>query len=295
LGFLYGDALAAGGVACFIAIAGWRLGKRTLDTLLDVAPKGRRERIKALAESVAGVVAVESVRLRPGGNEVFGEVVVAVSRALPLEQVTGIKTQLSEVVVAEFPDTILTVIVRPRALDSETICERVVLVAQRQRLMIHHVTVQDVDGQLSISFDVEVDGRTSLDTAHDNAEAFKKVLQQEFGADTEVEPHVEPMEIDPLEGKNASADEVEKVADALRKGAEGSNLIWEIHDVRVRECARGLIVNYHCRASGELTVAAVHEHMDEIERRVREAYPRIIRIVGHADVRQCSRDKRAGE
>jgi cation diffusion facilitator family transporter len=39
-GFKYGDALAAVGVALFIAIAGWRLGRRTVDTLLDTAPKG---------------------------------------------------------------------------------------------------------------------------------------------------------------------------------------------------------------------------------------------------------------
>ena len=33
LGFRYGDALAAMGVAGFIAIAGWRLGRQTIDTL----------------------------------------------------------------------------------------------------------------------------------------------------------------------------------------------------------------------------------------------------------------------
>src|SRR4051812_9239539 len=40
MGYPEGDAIAALGVALFIGIAGFRLGRRTIDTLVDAAPKG---------------------------------------------------------------------------------------------------------------------------------------------------------------------------------------------------------------------------------------------------------------
>ncbi len=60
LGFKYGDALAAMGVAGFIAIAGWRLGRQTIDTLLDKAPAGVSDEIRAIVSKVPGVVEIET-------------------------------------------------------------------------------------------------------------------------------------------------------------------------------------------------------------------------------------------
>src|SRR5208337_2553147 len=66
LGFKYGDVLAAMGVAGFVAIAGWRLGRQTIDTLLDKAPAGISDEIRAIVSKVPGVVEIEKLRLRPG-------------------------------------------------------------------------------------------------------------------------------------------------------------------------------------------------------------------------------------
>src|SRR4051794_35396302 len=45
-GFAQGDNFAAIGVALFIAIAGYKLGRRTIDTLVDAAPAGLTERMR---------------------------------------------------------------------------------------------------------------------------------------------------------------------------------------------------------------------------------------------------------
>src|SRR4029453_3087802 len=73
-GFRYGDALAALAVAAFIAIAGYRLGRRTLDALRDTAPKGLAAKVRGLAVRVPGVVDVGELRLRPVGSQIFGEI-----------------------------------------------------------------------------------------------------------------------------------------------------------------------------------------------------------------------------
>src|SRR5277367_2774964 len=65
LGYPWADSAAALVVAVFICIAGWRLGRRTIDTLTDAAPAGVSERIASIARRVPGVVSAERVRARP--------------------------------------------------------------------------------------------------------------------------------------------------------------------------------------------------------------------------------------
>ena len=64
LGLPWADSVAALIVAVLVCIAGWRLGRRTIDTLTDVAPQGASAKIQAIAARVPGVVKVEKVRAR---------------------------------------------------------------------------------------------------------------------------------------------------------------------------------------------------------------------------------------
>ncbi len=59
----------------------------------------------------------------------------------------------------------------------------------------------------------------------------------------------------------------------------------EVHNVRVRETAEGEIVNFHCRVEPTLSVSAVHDLVDAIERRLRRRFPSIARVIGHAEPR----------
>jgi cation diffusion facilitator family transporter len=63
-GYAWADAAAAIVVAVFICIAGWRLGRRTIDTLTDTAPAGVSERIAAGAGAAGGRRAVRRARRR---------------------------------------------------------------------------------------------------------------------------------------------------------------------------------------------------------------------------------------
>jgi len=284
--FPYGDAIAAAGVAIFIAIAGWRLGKRTLDTLLDTAPKGRVARLRAIAAAESGVLGATGIRLRSAGRDVFGEMTLLIARTLPLEQAAAIRARVIAAIHREFPDTTLAVTASPLAPDTETVRERVQLIAQRRNLPVHHVTVQDLDARLSISFDMELDGHMSLADAHAQAESLKTEIRAEFGAQTEVEPHIEPLETKHLAGQNAPDSTTVAIAALLTRLAaqQGDGAITNVHNVRVRETPHGLVVNYHCRAPATLDVARAHALIDEIEHHARDEHPGITRIVGHTDL-----------
>jgi cation diffusion facilitator family transporter len=282
-GYPQADALVAIGVSGFIALAGFRLAQRTVNTLLDTAPKGLAEQVRARAEGVPGVVSVERVRVRPAGGHVFGEVLVRVSRTLPLERVAEIKGKVVRAIQEELPQGEFTVAADPIQLDDETILERVLLTAARLRVPVHHVTVQTLAQRLSVSFDLEVDARMSLGRAHEIASRVEAAIREELGPQVEVESHIEPLVAAQLEGREADAATVARIATTLAENARAGEGIADVHDVRVRVTDSGLVVNYHCHADPALDVASVHGLVDDFERRVRRQHPEILRVVGHAE------------
>jgi cation diffusion facilitator family transporter len=286
LGYPSADAAAALVVAIFICIAGWRLGRRTIDTLTDTAPAGVSERVAQLARRVPGVVVVERVRARPGGAVLFVELVIGVNRALPLDRVGAITEGLTRAIRAELPQSEVTITAKPRALDDETVRERVMMTARNRALAIHHVAVQTISGHLAVSVDLEVEGTLSLGAAHDVASELEQAVREELGPEVEVETHIEPSPADVLAGRDAAAARIAEVDESLGVLAAGMSDLRDIHDVRVRETADGEIVNFHCTAEPALSVRAVHDLVDALERGLRRRYPNIQRVIGHAEPRR---------
>jgi len=286
LGYGFADSAAAIVVAVFICIAGWRLGRRTIDTLTDTAPAGAAERITAITQAIPGVVSVERVRVRQAGGVPFVDLAVAVSRTLPLDRVTALKERIGRAVTGAFPKAELTINTEPRALDSESVLEQVMVIARNRSLAVHHVTVHAIDGKLSVSLDLEVDGALKLGVAHEIASDLEEAVRAELGGDVEVETHIEPLQPHGETGLDASPERIAAVRDALAEIAARLAVVGEVHDVRVRRTNGAEIVNFHCQVDPALTVAEVHERVDDVERALRERFPTVKRVIGHAEPRR---------
>jgi cation diffusion facilitator family transporter len=283
LGYPWADSAAALVVALFVCLAGWRLGRRTVETLTDTAPPGAADQVRRSAARVRGVVAVERVRVRPVGDKLFVELVVAVSRTLPLDRVEAVKHHLADAIRAEMPRAEVGVTTVPRALDNESVQERVMVIARNLSLAVHHVTVHDIRGQLAVSLDLEVDRKLPLGSAHDIANRLEEALREELGPQVEVETHIEPLQPPEAIGREAPPERVRTVEFTLGEIAAEGGVIREVHDVRVRETDEGEIVNFHCRVDPALSVQSVHERVDELERALRRRSPTIKRVIGHAE------------
>ena len=280
-GYPWADSVAAIVVAVFICIAGWRLGRRTIDSLTDVAAAGAAERIKRIAMRVRRVVDVERVRVRTVGDRLFVDLVVAVSRTLPFDQVAAVKDEVARAIAAELPEAEATVATVPRALDNETVLDRVMVIARNLGLAVHHVMVHAIAGRLAVSLDLEVEGELGLGAAHEIASRLEAGLREELGPDVEVETHIEPLQPD-SPGSDAPSDKVAEMTAALAGLAAGGAL-RDVHDVRVRETPDGEIVNFHCFVDPARTVREVHELVDDLERGLRARWPSIKRVIGHAE------------
>lgn len=283
IGIWWADSAAALVVAVLVCVAGWRLGRRTIDTLTDTAPAGAAEKIRKIAINVPGVVAVDQVRTRAVGNQNFIDIVVAVSRTLPLDRVSAIRADVDAALSEDIPGASVTVTTHPAALNDETVLDRVMVIARNRALAVHHVTVHQLRGKLAVALDLEVDGKLSLREAHEIADGLEAAINAELGLDVEVETHIEPLQPQEASGREAPPERVKAVEIALAELAPETRIIRDVHNVRVRETDDGEIVNFHCRVDPELTVQTAHEKVDLLERALRARAPSIKRVIGHTE------------
>ena len=273
LGYAWGDSAAAIAVAVMISILGLRLG--ALHHRNPARPRAggrvgegrspRSARCPAWSTS-SGCACAWS------GRRYFIDAIAKVPRTYPIDRVEEIKKTAQDAVSEALGDADLTFTAVPVARDNESVRERIMVIARNSGLAVHHVTVHDLGGKLTVSIDLEVDGDMALTAAHDIAHELERSIREDFGEDVEVDTHIEPLEPELPHGTDAAPERVETIKAALsRFAADGA--IHDIHNVRVRNTDAGEIVNFHCRAAPSMSVIKVHENVDEIERALRRAFP----------------------
>jgi cation diffusion facilitator family transporter len=282
LGYAWGDSVAAIAVAVMISILGLRLGRSTIETLLDRAPEGVAEKAIAAIRAVPGVVGVERLRVRMVGPTHFIDAIAKVPRTYPIDRVEAIKKTAQKAVSEALGDADLTFTAMPVARDNESVRERIMVIARNSGLAIHHVTVHDLGEKLIVGIDLEVDGDMELAAAHEVTRVLERNIREDFGEDVEVDTHIEPLDPELPHGTDAAPERIETIKAALTRFA-GNGAIHDIHNVRVRDTDAGEIVNFHCRAAPSMSVVKVHENVDEIERALRRAFPTIKRVISHAE------------
>jgi cation diffusion facilitator family transporter len=282
LGYDWGDAAAALGVAAVISLLGLRLARSTVETLLDRAPEGASEKARAAIRAIPGVLGIERLRVRMVGTTHFIDAVVQVPRTYPIDRVEEIKRRAQASVSNALDDADLTFTAVPVARNNESVRERIMVIARNSGLAVHHVTVHDLGGRITVSIDLEVDGKMALTAAHGIAHELERSIRDEFGEDVEVDTHIEPLEPELPLGADAAPERVQAIKAAL-SGFAADTSIQDIHNVRVRDTDAGEIVNFHCRAAPSMSVIKVHESVDEIERALRRAFPTVKRVISHAE------------
>lgn len=285
-GFRWGDAAAAIGVAALIAGLALRLVLRTINALVDRAPEGVAELIATRILALPGVLGVGNVRIRSVGAKNFAEVTIDVPRSLGMEQVADVKDLATLAAQGVLPGADVTIQPRPVSPSDETVHERVLLVAQRERAAVHHITVQHLNDRLALALDLEVGGALPLSEAHQAADRLEAAIRREFGRQAEIEIHIEPLQPEVTDVADMPAAMREGYIAALEDAARQIDGLSDVHNVRVRRSERGTVLVAHCRLSGDQTVESVHRRVDDLERLVRDRKPDIARIVIHAEPRR---------
>src|ERR1700676_989542 len=148
---IYADALAGLAVAAVILWVGSRLGRRTVDALLDAAPEGLQQEIARAIARMDGVLDVDRIRVRRAGNRHFVDATVSVARTASLEQVHELSDAIEKRVGEIVPSDVM-VHAEPRAPQGEHLFESIRALAQRLGLVIHDETALQQGANFFINF-----------------------------------------------------------------------------------------------------------------------------------------------
>ncbi|MDP4191340.1 MAG: cation transporter dimerization domain-containing protein, partial [Bacteroidota bacterium] len=82
----YADSVAALIVAVIVIFISVMLGRRTIDVLMDKAPKGIKEKIENLVTGIPEVAAVHDIKIRNSGADVLIEMNIHVDPAMTINE-----------------------------------------------------------------------------------------------------------------------------------------------------------------------------------------------------------------
>jgi cation diffusion facilitator family transporter len=109
LGLWAADAVAALGVCAVVVWVSVRLGRRTVDALLDTAPEGLQDRICQTVEAVPGVHNCHAVRMRYSGPVLFIDLHVLVDGSQTLFEAHELTIRIEEAIAEIAPEADITV------------------------------------------------------------------------------------------------------------------------------------------------------------------------------------------
>jgi cation diffusion facilitator family transporter len=276
------DPVAALVVAGIIVYIGARLGKKTVDALVDAAPAGTSATIDRAISGVPGVLNHSTIRVRGSGSQLFIDLGLVLRSNIPLEHAQAVEHAVESKVRALFPAADIIIHSAPQAPDAGDLVETIRAVASRSNFQVHDVTPIDVEGRVNLDLDLELDPTMTLEAAHQKATELETEIKREVPSVDDVNVHIEPM-----------LRQVERASPAnwLQAGIEGKLLaiaratpgLLDCHSVVTHRVNGDTQVRLHCTLERDLPIARVHAITEELEFRFRQHYPEISKVSIHAE------------
>ncbi len=288
--FVRADAAAALVVALIVIYVSVRLGKRTVDALLDRAPSGLAARIMEAVSRIDGVRGVIQARVRGSGNQVFVDLRVAVPRHLSFEESHAVTSHVQEAVRALAPDADVVVDAVPTAED-EGLLEKIEAVAEGAHFDVHNITTHMTRSGVWVDLDLEVDPSITFERAHAMATDLETRLRAELspskdatlGQIADINVHIEPLAeelVTGLEMKPADTAAYLAGIESVRREIPHARAT---QDIAVQQLNGKVYLALHLLIDADQSVADVHSISEEMENRLRRQFPELGRVVIHAE------------
>jgi cation diffusion facilitator family transporter len=280
------DADALGGLVIGVAVlaAAARVGKRSVDVLMDRAPAATTSAIEAAAARAPGVAEARRVRVRESGGQVFADVTVAAGRTSSLERAHDIAEDVEREIHGVAPGSDVVVHVEPIS-ETTGMVERVQAAASRVDGVheVHNVYVhafdEQVDQTLHVTLHAKANPGTSLTEAHALSDAVEKAVAQELGGRARVDSHIEPLE-PTAAGRDVTGARADLVEVVRRLGVEEEDIV-DCHEVLITDADGVLSVVAHVRGRGDLPLARIHDASQRIEKSLHASHPEIGPVLIH--------------
>src|SRR6266702_2354662 len=275
------DPISALGVAAIVVYVSWRVARETLDALLDAAPSGIRNQIIGQVRNVPGVLGIERVRIRKAGSRYFADVVVGLARNVTFQASDVVVSQVRQRIHNLLGDSDVLVNAVPREVVNESTFDRIRAAALRNNLMVHDISVQDLEGDIHVELHVELDENMSLIAAHDRVTALEADIRSHVPEITSILTHIEsePATIE------TSDEIVQDRALEEKLKAIGSTFpdVVDVHEIILKRVREHLFLSCHVTMQDYLPLSRVHEVQTALEIKFKLEAPQLFRVLIHPE------------
>lgn len=271
------DAVAALAVAGIVVWVTVRLGRKSVDDLLDAVPPELRDRVTRAAE-VAGVLDVRRVRLRRSGPETFADVTVTVGRDVSFERSHQIAMEAREAIRRGIPGADVVVHAQPVASGEEGTLVVVRLAAARLGLGAHAIRLSGDGPGRALECHLEVPESFTLAEAHQRTVEFEEALRRELPEVARVVASIEPVG-EATAARAAIPEDEAPVRRLLEDLLEEAGLDPRPAEVRVQRAGGELQVSFRARPDGTLSVSEGRRRAEQVERALKTRVPGLSRVL----------------
>jgi cation diffusion facilitator family transporter len=281
-GYPWVDAVAAILVALLVLFVSYRLGRRTIDALMDRVPEGLYEQVLETLKSVPGVEEVKSIRLRPSGAKVFVDTIIAVRRTTPFQQAHAIMDSIEQAIHARHKEIDIVVHAEPAESTDESVADKIRLIVSHKGLPSpHNLEILNINGRYQVAFDVEYEEGKSFVEAHQQTDDLEREIRREIPSIEHLTIHMEEDQPGPESGSDPTDDEPLK--GSIAKVVETNPDVVECTSVQLVGVGERFNVAVQCTIERNRTLEEVHRIVSRLETALYDEFPRIRRVVIHAE------------
>ena len=281
IGYAWVDAVAALGVAILVLFVSYRLGRRTIDALMDRVPEGIMEDVQAIIKNVDGVEKIHNVRLRTSGGKLFVDATVAIRRTLPFQQVHHIMDAIEKSIQGNYTNADVVIHAEPFESTSETVADKVRMIVVGRGLRVpHNLEVHHSKGKYQIDFDIEHQKGKTFVEAHELTSEIENEILTKLPNVEHVTIHMEEAEPDHIEisGEAAAALELD-----VQKFVLGDGRVVQCSAIKIIRVGYKYNLSLSCQFEKTKTLEEVHQIVCELETKLYERFKEFRRITVHAE------------
>ena len=277
------DAVGAIVVAGIVLVFAVQLGKQAIDTLLDKASDQLTRRILHAARQVSGVIAVDSIRAREVGAQIFVDLTASVPRSMSLEGSHDVATQIEESIRDNAgnsnEDADIIVRINPVAQENESLVDDIHAAAVRDGKAVHNISVREVGSDKYVHLDLEVNGHLDLQAAHDIATQLERSLKEQFNllhVSVHIEPTSEPIQARIVSQQQATINEIKRIA-------SGDPRIQSIDNIVLDRVGSHINISLDCQFNARMSLTDAHLAAELLEQSLRRQLPHLGQVLIHTE------------
>ncbi len=282
-GLSFADPVAALGVSAIVVVISIRLGKRSIDVLVDRSP-GRKlvDSISRAALKSKEVQELKSLRVRDSGGKLFVDMVVGLPRLLPFERAHALVDEI-ERRVREVRDGIDVVVhAEPVETNDETAVDKVRFAAEQTKSKIHEVEVFSTQHGLVVDLHLEVEDAETIEKAHAKADTLEEAIRDQLEGIDHIFIHIDKSSHTPVRATSPNF-RGSSLPEAVQTYVKSNRGVLNCSNLNFTETDSGLRVAMTCQFDETFSLGETVKIVNELEENIAKEFPQISRVVIHQE------------